>query len=433
MKNIIATGLMLLGLGVASANAQGSNSYDDIYYSPSDAKKEAKENAKTQEEEAARKRANDNNRTYNASFADDDNYDNNGNNEDAYIDYDNDDYYYSTQINRFNYPFYNRPYYSTFYNPNWYNPFWVDPFWGYNPWRSGFSVSFGSGPYWSSGWGYNTWGGYGGFNSCWNYPYYAGGWGGSSWYGSPYYGGYWNGYYSGLYNNHGYSGYGNRTVSYAPRYTLNNNGNSGGGFRNGYRGNDTRGGYNTTVSTPRPAANGGFRTREADGNRFNTPEGRNNNGSFSENSSRSGSARDTRVNGRDGIQNGGQTTTPDSRRGRFESNDRNSNDVYRGNTGRDGGNYSAPRSNDRYNGTPRIETTPQRQREVAPQRNYSAPERSYSPPPVRQREVTPQRQQPTYSAPERSYSQPQRSNNNSGGGGGFNGGRSSGGSNGGRR
>ncbi|NDC41479.1 MAG: hypothetical protein EBZ77_08015, partial [Chitinophagia bacterium] len=126
----------------------------------------------------------------------------------VYNDYDNPDDYidnsesYSSRINRFNYGFYNMGYYSMFYNPFWYSPTWYDPYWGYNPWRRGFTVSFGWG---YPGWGWNTWLGYPAW-SCWGGGFgygcgYGYGWG--SYY-SPlaytgYYGGYWNRVYA--YNN----------------------------------------------------------------------------------------------------------------------------------------------------------------------------------------------------------------------------------------
>ena len=224
MKRLLITGLVLLNMMGASASfAQSKRTYDDdIYYNS----KAAKEEPPAEEEQPAKKRASqqreDENDTYSSSG---NNYDSRSNSsnksyddEDDYVNYD-DDYYYSTQINRFNNPFYNRPYWSSFYNPYWYDPFWVDPYWGWSPWaRPGFSVSFGGGPYWSSYWGWQSWYGCGGFNSYYGNPGYG-------MYGG-YYSGYWNGYYAGLYNNYGYGNGRYRTVTYGPRYSLNARTNS---------------------------------------------------------------------------------------------------------------------------------------------------------------------------------------------------------------
>ncbi|MDR3679379.1 MAG: hypothetical protein P4L41_05385 [Flavipsychrobacter sp.] len=169
----------------------------------------------------------DNNQGYNNQNNQGNNQNNNQsyndqNSGDQYIDYENDNYY-ATHINRFDNPYYNQGYYSTFYNPFWYDPFWVDPLWGYNPWyRPAFGIGIGFGPYWTGGWGYNSWCGYGAFGSCWNYPIY-----GCGFYGG-YYGGFWNGYYAGIYN--GYGRYtGARNIGYGPRITsLNTVGYRGG-------------------------------------------------------------------------------------------------------------------------------------------------------------------------------------------------------------
>src|SRR5690606_20320469 len=130
-------------------------------------------------------------------------------------------YYYARNINRFYNPYYTRGYFSMFNNPYWYNPYWVDPYWGWSTWNSPY-YGWGGGPYWSGYSGWYNWYGYSGFNSCYNYPYYVGyGYGG---YGG-YYSGYWNGYYAGLYNGYYYgnygNGYGGRSVSYGPRYSVN--------------------------------------------------------------------------------------------------------------------------------------------------------------------------------------------------------------------
>lgn len=209
MKRHIISGLILLLLGFSPAGAQV---YDDIYYTPADAQKEAAQQSK------ADKR--DNDRYVQESRGGQQDQNSGGYYRgDEYIDYEN-DYYYATNINRFNRPFHNMGFYSSFYNPFWYDPFWVDPYWGWSPWASpGISISFGS-PYWTSYGGWYNWYGYPGFYSSWSYPYYAGGWGGG-WYGynAGYYSGYWNGYYAGLYNNHYGGGY--RPATYGPRYSLN--------------------------------------------------------------------------------------------------------------------------------------------------------------------------------------------------------------------
>jgi len=189
----------------------------------------------------------DNNRRQDVSNPDPnrfDNYSNNNNqstsdnyggydNGEDYVDYD-DDYSYSTRLNRFDNDFYNMGYYSSFYNPFWYNRFWYDPYWGYNPWRPGITLSFGTGPYWTSSWGWSAWYGYGAWGSYWNYPYM--GWGYSSpyyWGGyCGYYGGYWNNYYGGGYD---YGYHNNRATRYGPRYT-------------GYRSNATNGYRSATVN-----------------------------------------------------------------------------------------------------------------------------------------------------------------------------------------
>ena len=78
-----------------------------------------------------------------------------------------DDYYYANRIYRFNYGFS-----YSYYSPNWrfhygfYDPFWYDPF--YYDWYS---------PYYSWGYpyyGYNYW--YSPYYYSWNYPYYNYSW-----------------------------------------------------------------------------------------------------------------------------------------------------------------------------------------------------------------------------------------------------------------
>lgn len=230
MKRFLITGLLLAGIGAMPSFAQNRSYQDDIYYNSSDAKKNAANDKQRDEDQrnSDRQRSDNDNNTYSGSG---DNYSSNGDYQnygrsygsDDYVDYD-DDYYYSTNINRFYRPFYNMGYYSGFYNPYWYDPYWTDPYWGWSPWaRPGISVSVGwGGPYWSSYWGWYNWYGYSGWGSYWSYPYYGGGWGYGGWcgYGGGYYNGYWNGYYAGLYN-YGYGRPGYRNITYGPRYAMN--------------------------------------------------------------------------------------------------------------------------------------------------------------------------------------------------------------------
>lgn len=240
MKRLGIIGLLLLFAGTVS-QAQNRNTYqDDIYFSSSDARKDAEKKAAEDQKRNSQRRASE------RDDRNDDYYDNNGNDNsnariydskydngrtyeaDEYVDYD-DDYYYSTQMNRFGYnSFYNRPYYSAFNNPYWYDPFWVDPYWGWSPWyRPAVTVGVGfGGPYWSSYWGWQSWWGYGSWGSYW-YPGPAVGfgWGYSPWWGGGYYSGYWNGYYAGMYGGGWRGGYG-RSVTYGPRYSMNNMANS---------------------------------------------------------------------------------------------------------------------------------------------------------------------------------------------------------------
>jgi hypothetical protein len=212
MKRYVLIGLLLAGMGYT-----GYAQTDDIYATGRDQRGQSDTSAVS-----SNSRHYDNNGNQQGDNSGD-NYQS-YNNPDDYVDYDDDSY--SSRINRFDNSFYNMGYYSTFYNPWWYNRYWVDPMWGYNPWYSGISISFGFGPYWSSGWGWNSWYGYGGFG-CWNYPIYAGGWYGH------YYGGYWNGYYAGLEGGRvyrsGYAAYGPRQTSIGNRVGYRTS--AGNGFR----------------------------------------------------------------------------------------------------------------------------------------------------------------------------------------------------------
>jgi hypothetical protein len=237
--------------GASASFAQSKRTYDDdIYYNSKNAREEEPEAEEQRPQKRASRQAAEERDTYTSSG---NSYDSRSNqrydDEDDYVNYD-DDYYYSTQINRFNYPFYNRPYWSSFYNPYWYDPFWVDPYWGWNPWaRPGFTVAFGAGPYWSSFWGWQSWYGCGGFSSYYGNP-------GFGMYGG-YYSGFWNGYYAGLYNNFGYGNGRYRAITYGPRYSLNANTNSRAhnvgyqGFRREARPNSMQTAPAAGLSTPR--------------------------------------------------------------------------------------------------------------------------------------------------------------------------------------
>lgn len=412
-------------LGFSPAGAQV---YDDIYYTPADAQKEAAQQASqdVQRNDAAAQQR--------GSYADDQNKDGGGYYRgDEYVDYDN-DYYYATNINRFNRPFYNLSFYSGFYNPYWYDPFWVDPYWGWSPWvRPGISISFGA-PYWTSFGGWYNWYGYPGFYSCWSYPYYAGGWGGwggggyGGWYGynAGYYSGYWNGYYAGLYNNYYGSGY--RTATYGPRYTLNTAQNSN---------------IRSVVSNRNVR---GFRSNAI--NVAENPRLLQSQQNIRSNGARSGVVENSRVqpgvrnsdirsneNGNNGVRNSDVRNNDIRQNNAVQSPDRNIRNSeirqqpgrFEVQPGREATPQAAPR-NDRNFQTPRYQSQPAqpaapvrqapiRQEPVrqAPTRTYEAPTRNYTPAPTRTE--TP-RMNTAPSSPSRSFgggsSSPSR-----GGGGGF--------------
>ena len=101
-----------------------------------------------------------------------------------------DDYYYSSRIRRFSYPY---------YSWNYYDPFFTDMFYyNYNPAYWGMNIYYGSyfSPYF--GFSYSPWY-YGRY-----YPYYSSFFY-DPWY-SPYYSSFYRGYYTGLYDS--YYGYG---------------------------------------------------------------------------------------------------------------------------------------------------------------------------------------------------------------------------------
>lgn len=225
MKQLFLTGLLV---GGALLSAQAQSGYDDDIYSSAPAAPSGNSSGYNNS---------GNSSTNSGNYRNDDDYNdnrygNNGNYNSGnyaddydYIDY-ADDYSYSTRFRRFHAPFYNVGYWSGFWTPFDYDPYFGSPWYGgygYGGWgRPGVYVSVNlGGPYWSSGWGYNTWYGYGGFSSYWGYPHYAG-WGGyGSGYNWGYRNGYWDGYYAGLYGaGHGYSPYAYRQVNYAPRTAI---------------------------------------------------------------------------------------------------------------------------------------------------------------------------------------------------------------------
>lgn len=182
--------------------AQSNGTFDDVYYTASQARKDA-EKAERQSAEAASSAE-----AYNSSAAlyeREAGYAGYGEAYDNYIDYDDDSY--TTRMRRFYYPMAGSGYWGSVYSPYWMDPFYSSPLgWGY-PGLS-FSMSVGFGSYWG---GYP----YGGFYSGWGHPYY--GWGYPMYgYGlGSYYSGFWNGYYTGFYD----AGYFNHTRyrNYGPR------------------------------------------------------------------------------------------------------------------------------------------------------------------------------------------------------------------------
>ncbi len=150
------------------------------------------------------------------NYYEDDNY--------GYDDYD--DYYYTTNIYRYYYPYSGFGYYSHCYSPYYYNPY-------------GWNISFGWGygscyPY---GY-YNPWSchnyGYYGYYDPWYSPYYGYGYGYGG-YGNGYYNGYYDGYYNGYYDgyygsgygNDGYYGYSDNGYYYGPNTSTGSNTNTG--------------------------------------------------------------------------------------------------------------------------------------------------------------------------------------------------------------
>ena len=139
------------------------------------------------------------------NYYEDDNY--------GYDDYD--DYYYTTNIYRYYYPYSGFGYYSHCYSPYYYNPY-------------GWNISFG--------WGYGSCYPYGyyGYYDPWYSPYYGYGYGYGG-YGNGYYNGYYDGYYNGYYDgyygsgygNDGYYGYSDNGYYYGPNTSTGSNTNTG--------------------------------------------------------------------------------------------------------------------------------------------------------------------------------------------------------------
>lgn len=367
MKRFLIAGLAVMVSTYGVSYAQNKTPVDDVYYTGSQAEKEA-------QREKPRRSSTDN--YYNSSG---DNYygENNGDNwsddrydQDSYIDYDDDSY--TTRLRRFYYPMAGAGYWGSVYSP-----YWMDPFYGYPlGYGSGFGFSFGVGPYWTNYWGMSTWFGYRSFNP-WYYPYYGYGYPGFGGYGMGYWNGYYHGYYDGAYRNN----YLSRSVNYGPRggrSSLMSTGNYGTGSRiapvsrsgmvrpqSGTIQNQSRNDVMRQTGRLSPT-NQNVRTapaeRVAPGNRIED------------------NRRSIRVN--DG-RNPGVRQAPTQQQGRFDrgvEQRRNNRQISPQNT--------TP--------TRRIETP---NRSVSPQRSYNtpAPSRSYN---------TPSR---SYNTPSRSYSTPSRS------------------------
>ena len=94
---------------------------------------------------------------------------------------------YSSRIQRFHSPYLGYSYYDPWYYSSYYDPFYYDPWYSWGP---RFSLSIGYG----IGWGYGGWG----------YPSY--GWGYPGWGYGSYYSSYWRGYNHGLYDGYYYGG-----------------------------------------------------------------------------------------------------------------------------------------------------------------------------------------------------------------------------------
>jgi hypothetical protein len=222
MKQSSFTLLCCLFLASFTSFAQNTTTNeDDIYFNSADAA-QAKLKQKKNKNSSVNQNASNSVYYSNSSYNDQNNsYQYQNYDDEAYVDYDdNDDYYYASNLRRFNNPFYSQSYYSFYVNPYWYNPYWVDPYWSYNRfYQNQFNYNYG--PYWSSNWSWNTWFGYNGF-SCYNYPYYSGYWGGNM-----YNNGFWDGYYYGMNQFHYYNSFfsgnfgNNNNYRYGPHGSMN--------------------------------------------------------------------------------------------------------------------------------------------------------------------------------------------------------------------
>ena len=148
---------------------------------------------------------------------------------------------YTSRINRFHSPYYGYSYYDP----------WYDPYYSYSPWS--FNLGFGYGLGWghsSFGYGYPY---YSPYYSYWDYPYYG--------YGYGYGGSYWRGYRNG-YNDAYYWGGG----GYYPYYYGSGHTDYGRSYTYGHR--QSRSGYSTYgVNTTNPKSE-----RTTSGTRTNTRE-----------------------------------------------------------------------------------------------------------------------------------------------------------------
>ena len=219
------------------ATAQGTNDYDDIYYSEENDPSYGtnQKPADKYQEDGEYKTMYDANQNDNADLRTAPDY----STTDSYVDetgdtyvtnnyyydeevYDEDDYYdysYASRLRRFHNPINGFSYYDAFYtNSYWYsyNPFDYGlsiylgyPWWGFSyGWRNPYRGYWGNMSCWygyGNGWGFGGYGngwGYGGFGNGWGYGGF--GYGG---YWSGYNNGYWNGYNDGVYD--GYYGYNN--------------------------------------------------------------------------------------------------------------------------------------------------------------------------------------------------------------------------------
>src|SRR5690606_32049635 len=132
---LLAGGFACAWLLPAVLQAQNSGTFDDVYYTASQARKDA-EKAERQSDRTASDTDYYNSSAYandrESAYSDyDASYDN-------YIDYDDDSY--TTRMRRFYYPMAGSGYFGSVYSPYWMDPFYSPMGWGY-PGMS-FSMSF---------------------------------------------------------------------------------------------------------------------------------------------------------------------------------------------------------------------------------------------------------------------------------------------------